>query len=435
MFGDSLNLLLEINPHGILLIFIPTIIFESAFNIEPFVFKKELGQILILAIPGVMIGLLLTGIGFHTLLGYGREFSWSAVLMFSSIISATDPVAVVALLKELGTPTKFNILLEGESLMNDGTAMVFYLVFIQIYQGTSSGFFGAVLNFLWLTLGGVLSGVIMCLLVIFWIKKIVRDDILTTNLTFLSCYLVFFISEVFLQVSGIIAIVTLGVLMAKFGKVSINPESQHSLHNVWSYLQYVLESILFIITGVFIGKSFFGGLTSISQEDIIKMLLFFLLMNLIRFAMLKILEGPLNQTGWPVDKKDIFILTYGGLRGAIALCLALMVAVDENFSQRFRDIVIFYITSMITLTVFVNGLTIKYVINKIKFKEKNQAVKKIKEGIEKQLIIETYKRKNKLLHNKFFALAEWDKVLKLCGVLDDVKSRKQKKEKIQKNLL
>lgn len=58
-----------------------------------------------------------------------------------------------------------------------------------------------------------------------------------------------------------------------------------------------------------------------------------------------------------------------------------MVAVDENFSERFRDIVIFYITSMITLTVFVNGLTIKYVINKIKFKEKNEAVKKVKEGI------------------------------------------------------
>ena len=97
--------------------------------------------------------------------------------------------------------------------------------------------------------------------------------------------------------------------------------------------------------------------------------------------MLKILEGPLNTTGWPVDKKDIFILTYGGLRGAIALCLALMVAVDTSFSERFRDIVIFYITSMITLTVFVNGLTIKYIINKIKFKEKNEAVKKIKDSI------------------------------------------------------
>lgn len=110
-----------------------------------------------------------------------------------------------------------------------------------------------------------------------------------------------------------------------------------------------------------------------------------------------------------------------------------MVAVDTNFSERFRDVVIFYITSMITLTVFVNGLTIKYVINKIKFKEKNDAVKKIKDSIEKQLIIETFRRKNKLLHNKFFALAEWDKVLKLCGVLDDVKKRKNFTEKLKKD--
>lgn len=99
----------------------------------------------------------------------------------------------------------------------------------------------------------------MCTIIIVWIKKIARDDLLSTNITFFACYALFFICEIYLKVSGVIAIVTLGVLMAKFGKVSINPESEHYLHSVWSYLHFVLESLLFIITGVFIGKSFLKG--------------------------------------------------------------------------------------------------------------------------------------------------------------------------------
>ena len=76
----------------------------------------------------------------------------------------------------------------------------------------------------------------MCALVIIWIKHISRDDLLSTNLTFFACYALFFVSEIYLNVSGVIAIVTLGVFMAKFGKVSINPESEHYLHSVWNYL-------------------------------------------------------------------------------------------------------------------------------------------------------------------------------------------------------
>ncbi len=127
-FSYSLSIIQDINPHLIYYVFIPAIIFESSFNIDPFVFKKRLLQIFILAITGVGINTLISGIGFRIFLNYSNEISWAAAFTFSSIVSATDPVAVVALLKEMGTSKQFNVLLEGESLLNDGTAAVFYIV-------------------------------------------------------------------------------------------------------------------------------------------------------------------------------------------------------------------------------------------------------------------------------------------------------------------
>ena len=150
-FGKSIEIMLDIDPHGILMIFIPTILFESAYNADSYVFKKEIYQCLILAGPGVFIGAMILGLAWNYLLGYFTEFPLSGAQTFSSIACATDPVAVVALLKELGTPVKFNLLLEGESLLNDGTAMVFFLVFASIFKAKGVTFFGVIMQFVQLS--------------------------------------------------------------------------------------------------------------------------------------------------------------------------------------------------------------------------------------------------------------------------------------------
>ena len=119
---------MKINPHGILMIFIPILLFESAFNADSFVFKKEIWQVLILAGPGVVFGAVLIALVFNYMLGYSDEVAFAGAMTLGAIACSTDPVAVVALLKELGTSIQFNTLLEGESLLNDGAVVVFYLV-------------------------------------------------------------------------------------------------------------------------------------------------------------------------------------------------------------------------------------------------------------------------------------------------------------------
>ena len=117
------------------------------------------------------------GITMKLILGYGVEFSWSECLGFASIICATDPVAVVALLKELGTSKKFNVLLEGESLLNDGTAAVFYIIFSSIYKGLSASPLIIIASFVRLFFGGILVGGVVCMFIVYRLKKIIRDDI------------------------------------------------------------------------------------------------------------------------------------------------------------------------------------------------------------------------------------------------------------------
>ena len=431
--GKSTLTILQIHPHGILLIFIPTLIFESAYNIDPFIVKKELVQILLLAVPGVAIGAVIIGLILNVVLGYGLEFPMSGALTIASIICATDPVAVVALLKEVGAPAKFSVLLEGESLLNDGTAMVFFIIFSSVFKNLEMTGLGIFLKFIQLTVGGVLLGFVACMLVLFWIKRIIKDDLLTANLTISTCYLTFFVGEFFLGVSGIISIVTLGVLMGNLGKVTMNPESLESIHTILSFLQYILETLLFVITGCYIGQSMQGsGMLDIWTSDVIRVILFFPLMTGARFLMLIILKPLINRWGWPIDKVDIIIMTYGGLRGSIALCLALMVAVDDGYSQRFRDLCLFYVICMISFTVLINGLTMKYVMKKVGFYPKTDAERKIKTNLRQKLIVKAVMNKSLITENRFLKLAYWDGVMEFAGVKKDLEEINKKKRRVQK---
>lgn len=129
VIGESIKQISSINPHGILLIFLPPLIFESSFNSDWYIFRKQSVQIFILAFPAVLVGALIIMFCIVVIIGYDESYyTWSEAFMFGSVLSCTDTVAVLALLKEAGAPRKFNSLIEGESLFNDGTCMVLYTI-------------------------------------------------------------------------------------------------------------------------------------------------------------------------------------------------------------------------------------------------------------------------------------------------------------------
>ena len=154
-----------------------------------------------------------------------------------AVLSATDPVAVVALLKELGASVRFNTLIEGEALLNDGTAMVFFLFFCNLSKGSGGGPAVVVGNLLNNVFVGPILGFVIAFLGSLWTRRIIGDDVEVTWLTFVFAYFSFYMAEfTFFHTSGILTVVSVGLFWSAFGKTKIRSESEHALHSVWAFV-------------------------------------------------------------------------------------------------------------------------------------------------------------------------------------------------------
>ena len=247
--------------------------------------------ILLLAFPGVIICTFIFGFTLWGL-GFAAHIPMSGLFIIGSLLGSTDPIAVAALLKELGTPMKINMLLEGESLLNDGVSLVAAEVFKRFYEGRAMTSLEIVGNLLSLCVGGPLFGLIVGLVFYMWMRKIVKDGVLMVSITFIACFLVFFLCEYPpWALSGILAIVMASIALSYKSKINIMADDLfHIVETVWKFVQFVGESTLFVITGVFVGRQFTQTFndpkTDIHAWDVVRVIIFFVLMNVGRYLMI-----------------------------------------------------------------------------------------------------------------------------------------------------
>lgn len=238
-WGEGADFISGIDPHVFFMIFLPPLIFESSFSIDWHIIKTEFLKVLILAGPMLVVHVFIVAIVMRWVLQYKGEFTFEASVMFGGIISATDPVAVVSLLKELGASRTLSTLIEGESLVNDGTAAVMFLVALDLVKGASFNAGTIIGEFFRLSFGGPALGIIFGFVTSMWLRRIVDNSILETNLTIITAYLVFYTAEMTdLKVSGILALVSLGLYMTKVGKTRISHASEETLHHIWQFLGF-----------------------------------------------------------------------------------------------------------------------------------------------------------------------------------------------------
>ena len=187
--------------------------------------------------------------------------------------------------------------------MNDGTAMVFFALFLDLAKGNSSSMIGVLGSFIRIAFGGPLLGCIFGFLMSFWMKRIIRDPVLSINITFVGAYLCFYFAEfTSLKVSGILAIVVLGLYMSAVGRRKIYPESEHALHNTWGYIQYACETLIFILTGIVVGTEMIEE-TTIRWTDWFRMFLFWFLMIGLRTVMVLTFYPILKRYGYGITRK------------------------------------------------------------------------------------------------------------------------------------
>ena len=340
----------NLDGHLILYVFLPILIFEAGFALDVHTFKKSFLNAFYLAGPGIVTATVMSGVAFWGLIQiFGGDggvlsewnseagaFSWLSSMLVGAVVSAADPVAVVALLKDLCASKKLGTLIEGESLLNDGTAIVAFVLLIGVVTGaeafTGTGdFIGtAAIGFGKIGAAGGLIGVFLGLIAILWVRKVFNDPMIEITVVLVTSYAVFFICEHFFHVSGVLGLVALGIVMAGIGRTRISPEVEHFMHEFWELVAFVANVIIFIVVGVVIAQN-----ANPTGMDFLILGLVYVGIHLVRAINMGTFYPLMKKTGYGLPGKDAIVVWWGALRGAIGLALALVVY-TENFRYEFK---------------------------------------------------------------------------------------------------
>ncbi|WP_163339409.1 cation:proton antiporter [Desulfopila sp. IMCC35008] len=404
----TLKLVADIEPHLILYVFLPTLIFESAFGIEVHLFRRMFSQIVILAIPGLLLATMATAVLAKFLFPW--EWSWALCFLFGALVSATDPVAVVALLKEVSSRKRLETLLEGESLLNDGTAIVLFGLFYGMIintDGTSDlSIIGVVGDFSWVVLLGLSIGLIVGGLAIFWIGRVFNDPMIEIVVSVAAAYLVFVLAENVFHVSGVVGLVALALLFASVGRTRISPEVSGFLHHFWEMMAHMANTVIFLLVGIVIASR-----VPINDISLWWTLIYLYLgLQLIRATVVALLTPVLKPMGIGINREKSIVLIWGGLRGAVSLALALIVAQDAVFPQLVGDQVLFLCAGIVVLTILINGTSMGAVLRWLKLDRlppgKQATVNRASHSIHQELQL----LNKQMQDNDFFMGADWDEV-------------------------
>eukprot|EP00753_Platysulcus_tardus_P007775 PLAT15481.1.p1 GENE.PLAT15481.1~~PLAT15481.1.p1 ORF type:complete len:1352 (-),score=644.53 PLAT15481.1:882-4937(-) len=361
----SQNAWASIDPHILLFIFLPALLFESAFSTDWHVFRRSLLQIVMLAGPGVLIGTTLTAL-LVSFFPYGWD--WARCAMFGSILSATDPVAVVALLHELGAPERLGVLIEGESLLNDGVALVLFLIFHDIVNGTNPRSGGQItVLLLQMAAGGPVLGIFVGFILALCLERIVDEPVHEVTFTVLVSYLTFYVAEATqLHVSGVLAVVAMGLYMSARGRTAISPVSEQTMEHFWAIVGYIANTLVFMVAGLVVARQMLSN--EIEAIDWLLLGVLYICLNVIRALVTFMLRPVMNCMGDEVTLKDAAVMSWGGLRGAVGLALALIVQEDSHLEHehKLRARVVFHVAGIAFLTLLVNGSSTKSLLSRFK---------------------------------------------------------------------
>ena len=360
---DAVSSVANINPDLILYLFLPILIFDAAYELNLHIFKKTLANATLLAAPGLIICMLLTGalmMGVATFIPGFESWTWAFALMFGALISATDPVAVVALLHELKTSKRFSTLVDAESLLNDGTGIVCFMLFFGAYAAGEATHASPVITFIREVGLSTLLGFLLARIVIWFITRINSEEMVQNSVIILAAYLTFILSQYYLGVSGVIALVAFGLTVTYVGKPRLKPQVNTFMEHFWELLTYIANTLIFILVGVVIAEK-----VDFSWGALGVLILIYIALNLIRFAMIMLLYPVMKRLGYGLTKRESVILTWGGLRGALAMTLALMVSYTPAIPEDIRSQVLFFTAGIVTLTLCINATTMRALLNRL----------------------------------------------------------------------
>ncbi len=337
---------IELTSELILALFVPPLVFEAAFHLNLNELRHNLGTILLLAVPGVILTMLIVG----GILSIGAGIALPVALTFGALIAATDPVAVVSLFRLLGVPKRLAILVEGESLLNDGTALVlFNLMLVTIATGQFNLAVSA-LDFVRISAGGIVVGLVLGWAISRLIARI-DDYLIETTLTTVLAFGSYLIAEQ-LHFSGVLAVVAAGLINGNLGPQGMSPTTRIVLFNFWEYVAFLANSLVFLLIGLKV--DILALLTA--WQSIVWAIGAVILARVIVVYGLNLLTRRMAE---PVSLRWQHVLTWGGLRGALSLALAL--SLPASFGSD-RTLLLTMAFGVVLFTLLVQATTMRPLI-------------------------------------------------------------------------
>jgi CPA1 family monovalent cation:H+ antiporter len=322
-------------------VLLPPLLFDSAFRLHWEWLRRDALVIGALATAGVVLSGAVTAAGMH----YTAKWHWMDALIFGALIAATDPVSVIAAFREAKAQGRLLVLIEAESLFNDGTAAVAFGVMAALAAGQRPASAQIGLMLLQTIGGGVLCGAAVALVSLLLLGR-TDDHLVEITFTTVAAYGSFLLADHF-GLSGVLATITAGLVMRNFRSLDgISPRGKEAIHNFWEYAGFLATSIVFLLIGIEQSHRNFLGVW-------LPMVIAIAFVLLGRAAAVYGCCALFMRSSTRVSARHQLILFWGGLRGALALALALSLPV--NLPMREEIITISF--GVVAFTVFVQGLT------------------------------------------------------------------------------
>ncbi|PKL58651.1 MAG: hypothetical protein CVV33_10520, partial [Methanomicrobiales archaeon HGW-Methanomicrobiales-4] len=323
-------------PEIILYLFLPPLIFESAINVNTRLLGRYLFPVLTLATVGVLISTFIIGY----LLFWALAIPLFYTLLFGALISATDPAAVISIFKEIGVPRRLHILIEGESLLNDAAAIVSFQMFLTFistsviargitFAQSSRMFTG---EFVSSFLGGIAVGAVVGILLYHIIRRTPLHPHIHQTASLVAAYLSYIVTDHMLGYSGVLAVVMCGCIAAQASTNWIGPARREELSHFWEYIGFLANSLIFLLVGISVAT--LQDFTQVIRGGVIGIIVVIGVVTLARFVSVCGILSALNPfTDRKVPLAYQAVASWGGLRGGVAIALALSLP----FSLPYRE--------------------------------------------------------------------------------------------------
>jgi CPA1 family monovalent cation:H+ antiporter len=371
-----------LSPALVLFIFLPGLLFEGAWNIDGGRLRRDWLPVTLFVIPGLLFSVAVVAAILH----YAQGFGWLAALLLGAILSPTDPVAVVGLLRRMHMNKRLLTLLEGESLFNDGTASVVYQVVLAFVVGASvipgltlanpaGALENSVLGFLLLAGGGIGIGALIGLAASL-VLPLVTDHLIETTVTAVMAYGVYLLADA-LHTSGILAVVAAALVLGNYGcQHGITPHAQEVIDALWEFAAFVANSLLFLLVGL--------QIRVVPVSHVLVPIGWTILALVVSRGVSMVLLIPASdslvarlrkgQMGWrwlrPIPARWRTILILGGLRGALSLALVL----NLPLTLPERDQLIGIVYGVVLVMLLGQGLGLRFLVPKLRMESEVEVI-------------------------------------------------------------